>query len=145
MQHRKTKLLLIIGFILILFGCQKFLDIKIEDKKTKLPVFRFYWPSGGDKALSVHVETFVVFQDTPEGGRDTIWKIESRSVRISSEAKSEPSSLEKIKYGVTPEGFVTVRSPKPLRDGKKYRVQSSLSIEDDPSVVGAGGKFVHQN
>jgi hypothetical protein len=130
--------------LILLVGCQKFLTIVVDDTRSLQPTFRFHSESvfGTRNPQVVHVSTFMVTEKGQQGVPDTtVWHIESPAAKISAESGMKPSALREITYGKPPTGYATVVAPQSLAWGKTYRITSSLKVEGDDAVVGAGGEF----
>ena len=129
--------------LLLAIGCQKFLIVAVDDKQSLQPTFRFHADSvfGLGKTQSAHVSTFTVAAKGEGSGDQTVWQIESRAAKVTSEPTAKPAALAEIKYGNAPVGYATLVAPQVLEWGKTYRVTSSLRVEGDEAVVGAGGEF----
>lgn len=124
--------------MLTLFGCQKFLAITVDDEHSVQPVFKFYTGFFG-LSKEVEISVFYVFKKSDESV--VLWKIESQSLRPAPEPVPPPTRLKELKYGVAPDGFVTVIPAQPLKWGETYRVVSALEVSGMEAVVGAGGEF----
>ena len=133
-----TRRIVVIISLFVLFGCQKFLDIVLDDNQTLHPRFRFYYalrPHIRKLSVRVRLREFAVFRR--DGNYQAIvWEID---------APSEPpfdkaATVDLVEYGVCPEGFRTKIHPKPLEYGVAYQATAGLSVKGD-HVAGAGGLF----
>jgi hypothetical protein len=129
-----SRRILLIAVLVVLIGCQKFLNIDVEDEQSSRPKFTFLYAYPlhfGKLPVKVQLNAFWVYCKAEDSTVYVVWEIVADSLK----------TLDNIEYGIAPEGYRTLVPAVPLDSVRVYHVGASLKVEGDPSVVGAGGKF----